>query len=177
MLPYLPPHGFFVEAGANDGISQSNTWHLEAYRRWDGLLIEPIPWLYELCRGFRRVETVNCALTSLQDAGGVLELAEDDLKTRVGGGAAERIIVPAQALSNLLDERGVERVDFLSLDVEGFEAQVLSGVDLRRHRIDRLLIESGQPERVAALLGGDYDAPIQLSFHDYFFVRKDLNPS
>src|ERR1700675_2623345 len=34
--------GFFVEAGANDGYTQSNTYWLERFRGWRGLLVEPI---------------------------------------------------------------------------------------------------------------------------------------
>lgn len=33
--------GFYVELGANDGITQSNTKHFEIYKNWTGILIEP----------------------------------------------------------------------------------------------------------------------------------------
>ena len=45
----LPDSGVFLEIGANDGYTQSNTYFLERLRNWDGILIEPVPWLYELC--------------------------------------------------------------------------------------------------------------------------------
>ena len=35
--------GFFVEAGAHDGFTQSNTYWLERFRGWRGLLVEPMP--------------------------------------------------------------------------------------------------------------------------------------
>ena len=37
---YLGPNGFYIEAGANNGVAQSNTLELEK-RGWSGLLIEP----------------------------------------------------------------------------------------------------------------------------------------
>src|SRR6185436_12170312 len=43
-------NGIFVEAGANDGVVQSNTLYFEARRRWRGLLVEPIPEKAEECR-------------------------------------------------------------------------------------------------------------------------------
>ena len=42
--------GFFVEAGGNDGYTQSNTYWLERFRGWRGILVEPMPELYEMCR-------------------------------------------------------------------------------------------------------------------------------
>ena len=55
--------GFFVEAGAFDGYTQSNTYFLERARGWRGLLIEPVPALAREARRERRRSTVvNCAL-------------------------------------------------------------------------------------------------------------------
>lgn len=49
---HLPEHGgFFVEAGANDGYTQSNTYWLERFCGWEGILIEPIPALAKHARG------------------------------------------------------------------------------------------------------------------------------
>jgi hypothetical protein len=42
-------NGFFVELGANDGISQSNTLYFEKYMNWSGILIEPILEKFESC--------------------------------------------------------------------------------------------------------------------------------
>ncbi len=48
MLKYLNYHnGFFIECGANDGISQSNTKLLEEDFAWNGILIEASPSAYE----------------------------------------------------------------------------------------------------------------------------------
>ena len=48
VLKYLNYNrGFFVELGANDGISQSNTLHFEKYKNWKGILIEPIKFKYD----------------------------------------------------------------------------------------------------------------------------------
>ncbi|MGI6100339.1 MAG: hypothetical protein ACOYD3_11385 [Kiritimatiellia bacterium] len=58
-------NGFFIEAGANDGFTQSNTYWLERFRGWRGILVEPIPSLYEICRKERSRSTVyNYALVS-----------------------------------------------------------------------------------------------------------------
>ena len=46
--------GFFVEAGANDGIQQSNTLYFEKHRNWRGILIEADPALASQCRKVRK---------------------------------------------------------------------------------------------------------------------------
>src|SRR4051812_7716391 len=46
LLEIIGPNGFFVEAGANDGLEQSNTYWLERFHGWRGVLVEAIPALY-----------------------------------------------------------------------------------------------------------------------------------
>src|SRR3954454_19731642 len=62
--------GYFVEAGANDGYAQSNTYYLERFHGWRGLLVEPIPSLAAEARRNRPdASVVECALTSPSTAG------------------------------------------------------------------------------------------------------------
>ena len=56
-------NGFFIEAGANDGYSRSNTYYLEKKLGWTGLLVEGIPELYVKCVKRRPNSVViGCAL-------------------------------------------------------------------------------------------------------------------
>ena len=41
--------GFFVDVGANDGITQSNTKRLEIFKKWQGILIELSPIQFNNC--------------------------------------------------------------------------------------------------------------------------------
>src|SRR5215208_4978314 len=61
---HLPERGgVFVEAGAFDGYEQSNTYFLERFRGWRGVLVEPVPELYREARLNRtRSQVFNCAL-------------------------------------------------------------------------------------------------------------------
>jgi hypothetical protein len=57
--------GFFIEAGANNGLYQNNSLYLETSLKWKGLLIEPNPTRYEECKKNRPNSIVkNCALVS-----------------------------------------------------------------------------------------------------------------
>ena len=70
--------------------------------------------------------------------------------------------VPARTLSSILDEVAAPDVDLLSLDVEGFEAEVVKGLDLERHRPRYLLVEvlegAASRERLEEVLGDRYTA-------------------
>lgn len=163
--PYLRRRdGFFVEAGGNDGISQSNTLYFEKYLGWRGLLIEAIPTLAEKCRQNRPLCAVeNCALVSWNYSDRTIEMHYRDLMSMVKGGMADPadearhlalgegfmkpgdapqvLSVPAKTLGHVLDKHRVSNIDLLSLDVEGYEVEVLQGIDFNRHRPGHLLVE------------------------------------
>ena len=58
-------NGLFIEVGANDGFNQSNTYYLEKFMGWTGILVEPIPELFQEAQLNRRKSSIfNCALVS-----------------------------------------------------------------------------------------------------------------
>jgi hypothetical protein len=56
--------------------------------------------------------------------------------------------VQVLTLDEILEQAGNPRIDFISIDVEGFEMQVLSGFDLQRHQPALLLLEDNFPNRL-----------------------------
>lgn len=173
--------GVFIEAGANDGLEQSNTLYFERYFGWTGLLIEPIPELAAKCRQNRPNCLVeNAALVPHDYAAGTVELTYCGLMSTTAGAfrseetrqlhtqAGEKFLqtgervyqatAPARTLSALWDKHNLQEVDLLSLDVEGWEPMVLRGLDLARHAPRFLLIEvrHSQREEIDALLNGVY---------------------
>ena len=157
-------NGFFIEAGANDGISQSNTYYLEKVLGWRGILVEPICEKAKLCEKNRRQSiTINGALVRTGGPSHVtVEYANlmsmvrdgvipDDVVDRhiETGRAVQCISSPRTsevakgfALQQILDQHAVDHVDFLSLDVEGYELQSLLGIDFSRTRIDAIFVET-----------------------------------
>jgi FkbM family methyltransferase len=185
--------GFFIEAGANDGIRQSNTYFFEKRRGWRGLLVEPVPELAAACRrnrprcivesvalvpfGFASptIEMRFCNLMSLVK--GAMRTEAEELAHIEKGCAVQKIetrelTVPTATLSSLLDKHGVERVDLLSLDVEGFELQVLGGIDFARHAPGHLLIEARYRNEIDAFLGDRYEPIADLTHHDVLYRAK-----
>jgi FkbM family methyltransferase len=191
--------GFFVEAGANDGFTQSNTYWLERFRGWRGILIEPMPTYYEECRIERPYATiVHAALVPADFDRTTVRMQFGDLMSSVhgahGDAAAERewvapglvlgwrdpyeANVPARTLSSILDEYRAPEVDLLSLDVEGFEAQALRGLDFNRHAPRWIVVEAhdieGGRAAVEEVLGDRYTLEAQVSPLDLLYRRRDV---
>jgi FkbM family methyltransferase len=195
LLQHITRHGgVFIEAGANDGIRQSNTFFLEKRRGWTGLLVEPMPRLAKRCKRARRgATTVEALLVAPDDSGRQIELLDLDLMSVVGAGndglpdldahiasaeAVQRITrttthALGRTLSELIDQEVDQPIDLLSLDIEGYELEALRGLDLERHRPEWILIETRRLDAVLDILGNHYLVHDTLSHHDHLLkVRR-----
>jgi FkbM family methyltransferase len=192
MLEALVPGGggIFVEAGAHDGYTQSNTFYLERHCGWSGVLVEAVPELFRRARRRRRHSQVfGCALVSPEREGTTVAVAFGDLCSNVAGdsGHAARglgpsrrrsytVEVPGRTLSAVLEEAGVGRADVLVLDVEGSELDVLAGLDLERHGPAHMLVETNdraaQQPGVDAALASHYDFVRAASPVDLLYRRR-----
>jgi len=142
--------GFFLEAGAFHPVSISQTYLLER-RGWHGVLVEPLP--------DQEAEFAEKRPNSLlvKKALGAPEQSGADLSFLVPGGETsmarllgsnetpppgERVLrVPITTLSEVLEHAKAPRLDYLSLDLEGYELAALRGLDFNRWRPKLILIE------------------------------------
>lgn len=127
--------GFFVDVGAHDGIVHSNTYALERDWGWVGICIEPNVAAFASLTDSRTAECV-CAAASARR--GDLRMTGDVID---GHGPTT---VKAVTLADVL--RGhvgnvLPHVDYLSIDVEGHELEVLAGMDFDRYYVKLLTIE------------------------------------
>ncbi len=149
--------GVFLEVGAFDGVNNSNTWYFEQ-AGWSGVLVEPNPDLAEMCRRARPKSRVfECAAVGdrtqrtirLDRAEGNLELSSISMNAhrrrwlRFQRVSAEisTIEVAAKTIDDILQEAGIEKLDFATIDVEGFEFEALRGFTLSRFDPEIVIIE------------------------------------
>jgi FkbM family methyltransferase len=140
--------GFFIELGANDGLSQSNTAMLEFERNWSGILIEPSLSTHILCKKNRPNSiSLNYACVSNEFTEDfILGDFDGGLMASVGGLRVNNqrhvIQVPAITLEKIMDENAPNKqIDLLSLDTEGYELNILKGLNLNKYRPSCMLIE------------------------------------
>ena len=190
---------FFIEVGANDGITQSNTYFLEKIYGAKGMLIEASPSLFEKCYTNRSKQNIfeHCALVASNFDKCYVELLYGDLMTtpmqsidvipqehaklgvikpffkkllNLSANPVYPFFAPAKALCDLIEMYSVERIDLLSLDVEGNELSVLQGCNLKNQKIRNILIESRNEEQITAYLSQfGYKLIKKLSYHDYLY--------
>ena len=159
------PHGFFVEIGCIDGRRFSNTLSLEE-RGWRGVCIEAHRDYIELLKKNRPNSLViHCAVgekdednvTFYANVRGSFSTLDRSQEKRWRENyqayftGFEEQIVAKRTISSLLDEHGISSVDFMSLDIEGYEIEALQGLDLARHRPRLLVIESDSKEHENAM--------------------------
>jgi FkbM family methyltransferase len=194
-------NGYFVELGANDGYTQSNTYYFEKNRGWTGVLVEPIPHNYLICLNNRSPKTkVFCnACTSFSYREKFVEIAFSNLMSTPIGLESDisnplehaksgvqflhenennflfgAIAKPLNDILNLAN--APKQIDFLSLDVEGAEIEVLKGIDHSSYRFNYLCIETRNKDKITHYLEKHgYVFLEQLSVHDFLYKDDILN--
>jgi len=200
LLKYLDfKSGFFIEAGANDGLSQSNTALYEFEYNWTGLLIEPNAKKFFECKKIRRNSIVeNYALVSdnytdefisgnfnedgydeslmsmVYDSG---DWVDDELLKHKSNIFDRLIEVPATTLNKLLIKHDIKKIDFISLDVEGYEISVLNGFDIKKYKPNYIMIETTTFDNRRKVIFDymdkmEYSIIDELSCNDVLFAPK-----
>jgi len=181
--------GFFVEFGATDGIEASNSHLLERRFGWRGLLAEPGRVWHRKLEANRRVPIDKRCVWSASgermpfheaDAAELSSIAgragHDMHSTRRRAGRTYE--VETVSLNDLLEQHGTpRRIDYLSIDTEGTEFDILEAFEFGRHDIGVITCEHNYTEnreKVFALLSrhGYVRKSEGLSRFDDWYVKR-----
>jgi len=196
-------NGYFVELGANNGVHQSNTLYFEKYRGWRGVLVEPTLHNYLMCRQNRAANNKffcnACASFDYKDK--FVEIIysnlmsvplglESDIADPVGHAKEGKQFLQAfeenvsfgavaKTLNQILLEADAPKlIDFLSLDVEGAEVEVLRGLDHAQFKFKYACIENRSFDRLNDfMVKKGYVFVEKLSNWDYLFASQEEFPA
>jgi len=138
--------GFFVESGAKDGESDSNTLSYELEDGWTGLLIEPDPTAFNAIAPKHRHAYVFNGCLSPNGRAETLRFHADNGNGQSHISDTDSYTVQSQSLQALMEAIGRTTVDFWSLDIEGSESAVLHSTDFSQVEVGVLLVEMNKNE-------------------------------
>jgi len=173
-------NGFFIEIGASDGIEISNTYLLEKDYDWKGICVEPIPYRFEALIKNRTIS--HCSNNAVYRESG-LELVFDicvggdglsgisehiDCHKNQVDANKQQITVNTISFNDLLQKYNAPLfIDYLSLDTEGSELEILKSVDLQKYTFGLIDVEHNfvEPRRT--------QIRELLTLNGYEFIREN----
>jgi FkbM family methyltransferase len=185
---------FYIEAGANDGITQSNTAMFEFHRGWTGILVEPNFENYQKATQNRpKSKVVHGALVSKdyrhETIKGIFSATSVNRWNGLCTGVTEAHLkefpdqvceVPAITLTKILQDCNAPLdIGFFSLDVENYELEVLRGLDTEVWRPHIIMLEVAKwdvegvlEEHISYMKSIGYipDQDFGISVHDFVFI-------
>lgn len=187
---------YFVEFGAYDGIYASNSLVLQKQLGWNGILCEPNPnWKSQLLKlrhnpPHVHVETDHCITEKTGDKVSFLITEKSDFSTIQGYQYTDynsqhrenntmSVTLPTLSLNDLLQKyKAPEYIDFMSVDTEGSELDILHAFDFEKYYVRQICIEHNfHPirERIYQFMTskGYRREFTEFSRWDDFYIKKD----
>jgi FkbM family methyltransferase len=203
------PDAFFVEIGANDGEHEDLLQSAIRSGSWRGIMVEPVPWIFERLRanhgGHEGIAFENAAVGEADGSMPFFHMPRTEDHEReglpgwyhgIGSFSRESILrhadqvpdleqrlvsteVQTLTFDSLMRKHGAESLDLLLVDTEGFDWEILRGIDFERWRPRLVIYEhyhltaADQADAVATFSGHGYGT---LEEHfDTFCLRTDVD--
>lgn len=187
-------NGFFVDCGGNDGYGNDPTYYLEKALGWKGIMVEPLP-IYKACKKNRRVSTVyNFAAGSFEDKDKMVSLVDNGGMSFVKGSIdnekewidigektqkirSKVIEVKVKPVQDLIDDyfkdHAMRAIDLFVADVEGYELNILRGLNFEKNPPKWILIEAYDDKKLKLikdyLTARRYEFVKEFKHRDYLF--------
>jgi len=142
-------NGYFIEVGAGDGINFSNTYLLEKDFNWDGILIEPNRTFYKACLNSRKCKVHNKLLLNRDNhklrfyEKSIGEFSHSEGFGNKSASEVESIYevetIKFEEIFGVISK--IPEIDFLSIDTEGSESEILQSIDFNKYKPKVICIE------------------------------------
>jgi len=181
--------GYFIEAGASDGVTFSNTFTLEKNFNWKGILIEPnIYWKESLSKnrtchiGYKALWKENSSVLFNEILNNpilshVSTVNPDSWMFDINQEKKQQYTVSSITLVDVLNHYNApNHIDYLSLDIEGSEYDVLNSFDFETYSIEIITVEhnySSNREKIFNLLQDKYIRVLtEVSGKEDWYIKK-----
>lgn len=152
-------NGVFVDIGAHNGVTINNTKFFEDSLNWTGICVEPLPEIFEELQKNRKALCIQGCITAKEGIAHFIKFSggyygemfsglSDSYPSRSldiiksSGLDYEVIDVQCYLLNNLLEQSKLFHVDYLSIDTEGGELDILKSIDFNRFDIQVIGVEN-----------------------------------
>lgn len=155
-------NGFYLDIGANHPTRHSNTYFFEKTLDWNGICIEPQEEMIKLLKEQRKCILVTHGVynkktelqfcTTVTGLSGIVETYDPRHIERINRESKQNNIenkistLKVDTLENVLDKYNVKTVDYMSIDTEGSELEILQGINFKKTLINVIDIEDNYPD-------------------------------
>jgi FkbM family methyltransferase len=185
--------GFFVEFGSADGVALSNSFLLEKELGWSGILCEPSrSWHEDLkrnrscivdtrCVYSRSGEQINFSENYIGELSGITEFTGNDHRGLLDRTTTSYQVETISLLDLLKSHNAPKHIEFLSVDTEGSEFEILNAFDFSKYTFGAICVEHNYLEnrpKVKQLLeanGYRQVYPELSEFDDWFVLKTNQN--
>jgi FkbM family methyltransferase len=184
--------GFFLDIGAHDGISFSNSYFFEKNRGFNGICFEPNPVVFDqlkknrlctimnVCIGandefleFMKISGYGEMLSGIISSYDEQHIARIEESIKMYGGQKEIITVKSVNVSNL-DVLQNKKIDFCSIDTEGNEINILKTIDFKKLHINVFAVENNYDSQEQRQILLDNGYILFQKIGDEIFIKKEL---
>jgi FkbM family methyltransferase len=184
--------GTFLDIGAHDGVSLSNTYLFEKHRNWNGICIEPNPSVFEKLQVNRNCVVKNCCISNKEGniifrkvngypemLSGILDFFDEKHIERINreitlhdGSSYVDIEVKSENINRILDENHIYEIDYCSIDTEGAEFEIVKSIDFEKYHINSFSIENTNHDHIVRDFLKAKGYIFIISLNDDFYVKS-----
>jgi len=187
-------NGFFLDIGAHDGVTLSNSCFFEKEMGWNGICVEPIPEVFARLQQLRSVTLVNACITDMDGdiaftritgysemLSGITKQQDEKHQQRINreiaekGGSVEQILVPGISLRSLFINHNVTHIDFVSIDTEGNELPIIQSFPFDLVQPNIFLVENNNDDNTVKKLLQKQGYQKIIKAGDDFFYKGNIS--